>query len=140
TNHFDILTEENRYRMDDSLRRQTVMQEEQTHLVDSLEAYRMMNDSDIGVFSNNYGAWSGTIHTALFYPEKLKMGLSLGGDRLPYMFDFGKWVAGDNVNVKTLNGQLNTNISFGNMKISENHTVICMLFLCSISFREFYLI
>lgn len=116
TNHFDILTEENRYRMDDSLRRQKVMQEEQTHVTDSIEAYQMMNDSDIGIFSTNYGAWSGTIHTALFYPQQLKMGLSLGSDRLPFMFDFGKWVAGEDVNVKTLNGQLDTSIPFGNMK------------------------
>lgn len=116
TNHFDILTVENRYRMNDSLRRQTIMQKEQTHVVDSLEAYRMMNDSDIGVFSSNYGAWSGTIHTALFYPEKVKVGLSLGSDRLPYIFDFGKWLAGEDVNVRKLNGQLDTNIPFGNMK------------------------
>lgn len=115
TNHFEQLIEENRYRMDDSLRRQKVIKNEKQYLTDSLSAYKMMNNIDKGVFSTNYGAWSGTLHTSLFYPKQLKVGLTLGGDRLPFMFNFSAWLNGDHLKVKRINGELDTNIPFVNM-------------------------
>src|SRR5699024_2663726 len=73
-NHFDILTEENRYRMDDTTRRVSILEGEQDAMDDMAFAYEMMNNQERGVFSSNYGAWSGTIHTAIYHPKKLEVG------------------------------------------------------------------
>lgn len=115
TNHFKELTEENRYRMDDSIRRQDEMSKQETNIISSFDAFKMMNDSKREVFSTNYGSWSGTIHTAIYYPESLQVGFALGGDRLPYMIKFGDWLQGENLNVRRINGKLDTKTPFANM-------------------------
>lgn len=115
TNHFEQLIDENRYRMDDSIRRKEIIKSKSEHIIDSIDAYRLMNDSNKGVFSTNYGAWSGTLHTTLLYPNELKIGIALGSDRLPFMFNFAKWLNGERLHVKRINGELNTNIPFVNM-------------------------
>lgn len=115
TNHFKLLTEENRYRMDDSIRRENAILDQQHLVTDSLSAYKLMNDLNKGVFSTNYGAWSGTLHTAIYYPDTLRAGLALGGDRLPFIFDFNKWLQGESLHVKRINGELDTHIPFVNM-------------------------
>lgn len=74
----------------------------------------MLNSLDQGIFSTNYGAWSGTLHTVIYYPAQLKAGLTLGGP-LPFIFDFKKWLLGDNFHVKRINGQLDSNIPFVQM-------------------------
>lgn len=116
TNHFEKLTEENRYRMDDSLRRQQEMASQQTEIMNSLDAFNMMNDSKRGIFSTNYGAWSGTLHTAIYYPKTLQVGFALGGDRLPYMLKFNEWLQGEDLTVKRINGKLATKTPFAHMK------------------------
>ena len=78
--------------------------------------YALMNGRDRGVFSTNYGAWSGTIHTSIMRPKTLQMGFTLGSDRLPYIVDFQKWVDGEDLRVKQINGQLETTGTFMNEK------------------------
>lgn len=114
TNHFVTLTDQNRYRMDDSIRRKTAVDEAHPTIHNGREMYELMNGRDRGVFSTNYGAWSGTIHTSILQPTPLQMGFTLGSDRLPYMIDFKKWVEGENIRVKQINGQLETTASFMN--------------------------
>lgn len=112
TNHFIELTEENRYRMDDSIRRSEVMKTARKNKLQPMEAYQLMNDPNQGVLSTNYGAWSGTIHTALFDVKNLRMGFALGGYRMPYMINFGQWVEkGKDLNVRRINGELDTKIN-----------------------------
>jgi len=115
TNHFEKLTEENRYRMEDSLRRQQEMSSQQQYVTDAFSAYKMMNDSTRGVFSTSYGSWSGTLHTALYLPKERQVGLALGGDRLPFVFSFDKWLEGEQLQVKRINGKLETDTPFANM-------------------------
>ena len=115
TNHFDILTEENRYRMDDSKRRHETILKQQNTATNSYKAFRMMNDADKGVFSTNYGAWSGTLHTSIYYPKELKVGIALGGDRLPLTIDVNTWLRGENFKAKRIKGQLDTTTPFVNM-------------------------
>lgn len=114
TNHFETLTKQNRYRTDDSVRRKKLMTEATSTLQNGFDIYRLLNDKRHNIFSTNYGAWSGTIHTSLLQSSTRQMGFTLGSDRLPYMIDFGKWVAGDNLHVKQINGQLETTRSFMN--------------------------
>lgn len=116
TNHFDILTEENRYRMDDSFRRIIIMNEAKENIVQPMDAYHLMNDLDKGIFATKYGAWSGTLHTALYETNKRLAGFTIGANKLPYMIDFGKWVTGENIYVKRINGQINASIPFAHMQ------------------------
>lgn len=109
-NHFDVLLEENRYRTEDSKRRQQLM-DLQLH---AREAYLLLNDVEAGVFATKYGAWDGTIHTASYYPQQMLMTMTLGGNALPMPFHFDNWLAGQNTPVKTLNGQLAATNGFAN--------------------------
>lgn len=115
TNHFSILTKENRYRMDDSLRRFTEMKKQQHTIAHSYDAFKMMNDLNGGVFSTNYGAWSGTLHTALYDTKTLQVGFAIGGNRLPYIISFDQWLNGKNLNVKRINGNLKSTTPFVHM-------------------------
>lgn len=115
TNHFTSLTEENRYQMDDSLRRYEAMTKQQHSLTNSFNAFQMMNDPTNDVFSNNYGAWSGTIHTAFYHPKQLQAGISIGANRLPLAIDFKSWLAGTPLNAVRINGELDTTTPFVNM-------------------------
>lgn len=114
TNHFEKLTKENRYRMDDSLRRYEAMVDQQANIDNVYDAFRILNDADKGVFSKNYGAWAGTIHTAAYLPVHMQAWISFGHDRLPLIFDFEKWLAGADVNAKQIKGELESTNGFIN--------------------------
>lgn len=113
-NHFENLTEENRYRMDDSIRRTTIMNEQAKQKLHPMKAFQLMNNKEYEVFSTNYGAWSGTLHTALYLPKEKKIGFTIGSDRLPYIFNFATWLEGRNSTVKKINGKLESKHPFLN--------------------------
>ena len=115
TNHFEILTHENRYRMEDSLQRYEAMKQQKSNIIDPYQAFQMMNDTDKGVFSKKYGAWAGTLHTAAYFPKNMKAWFAIGGDRLPLIFDFNQWLKGEKVHVKRIKGELDTDLPFVNM-------------------------
>lgn len=114
TNHFENLTKENRFRMDDSLRRYQEIEKQQSTIENMYDAYKILNDTDKGVFSKKYGAWAGTIHTTAYSPESLHAWIALGGDRLPFIIDFNKWLNGKNINVKQVKGELDATNGFIN--------------------------
>ncbi|TWT24247.1 C45 family autoproteolytic acyltransferase/hydolase [Planomicrobium sp. CPCC 101110] len=115
TNHFELLTEENRYQIEDSRRREQTIQNHQQNLTDAFSAFQLLNDSDKGVFSKKYATASGTLHTAAYFPETLEVGFALGPNRLPLMLDFKKWLKGDKLYVKRINGNLDIDAQFVNM-------------------------
>jgi len=115
TNHFEILTEENRYRMDDSERRYNAIEANKESATGPFEAYQMMNDVERGIFSTKYGAWAGTLHTALYLPKDLKVGISMGNNRLPLMMDFQKWLNGDRMHATRIKGELESKEPFINV-------------------------
>src|SRR5699024_3809168 len=51
TNHFHILDEENRYRQDDSRRREIAMQKEQQFATNPYEAFQILNQPKHHIFS-----------------------------------------------------------------------------------------
>ncbi|MRH41433.1 acyl-CoA--6-aminopenicillanic acid acyltransferase [Aquibacillus halophilus] len=114
TNHFEMLTEENRYRMDDSIRRQQVMAG-QPNETDVYSAFQMLNNKGNEVFSDKYGAWSGTLHTAAYIPKERKAWFAIGGDRKPIIFDFNEFLNGEKVRIKQVKGYLDYDKSFINM-------------------------
>lgn len=106
TNHFEKLTDENRYTMADSIRRVELMQQVAKDQPSVIEAYSLLNSSDGGVFAKKYSAWDGTIHTATYEPQKLFTAISFGSNRMPMPFNFNKWIQGDDLAVTKLKGVL----------------------------------
>src|SRR5699024_6723871 len=117
TNHFEELTEENRYRMDDSKEREAAILSGEKDVVDFKTAFQLMNDVEKGVFSTKYGAWAGTIHTASYHPMELLAGFALGGNKRPVMIDFNKWVQGQDTNLLKIRGNIESEVPFVNMKM-----------------------
>lgn len=115
TNHFETLTDENRYRMDDSMRRQNTILQKQPSITHSYDAFRMMNNKEEGVFSTKYGASAGTLHTSIYYPKEIRAGFSLGGNQPPFIFDFNEWMQGKSVTIKQIRGKLETKFPLANM-------------------------
>lgn len=115
TNHFQVLEEENRYRMDDSIQRHQMMKLQQKSTLQAEYAFQLLNDTGKGVFSKKYGAWAGTIHTAAYFPKEMSVWFSLGGDQKPLVFNFKKWLQGENTNIKRVKGLLDARSGFVNM-------------------------
>lgn len=115
TNHFEILKHENRGHLADSERRLAVLEERQDDLNGAQEAFRLLNDTDKGVFSDLYASWAGTIHTAAYFPNELKSWFALGGDQKPAVFDFGAWLAGQDIPLEQITGEVQTDIPFVHM-------------------------
>jgi predicted choloylglycine hydrolase len=110
TNHFEVMKHENRNHLVDSKRRLGILQENESS--DAISAFRLMNDTDKGVFSDLYGSWAGTIHTSAYFPNELKVWFALGGDREPVVFDFAKWLEGEDVVHEKIMGEVDTDIPF----------------------------
>lgn len=115
TNHFEVLTEENRYRTDDSLRRQKVLEGQKSSVLDAYRAYQLLNDKEKEIFSSKYDASAGTIHTSAYIPREGKALFAIGGNRLPVIFDFNRYLEGERINVKQIKGMLDYHTPFVNM-------------------------
>lgn len=81
----------------------------------SYEAFRMLNDIEQGIFSEKYGAWAGTLHTALYLPKERSAWFALGGNRQPFIFSFQKWLQGEKLHATKIKGQINATDSFINV-------------------------
>ncbi|MCR2823195.1 C45 family autoproteolytic acyltransferase/hydolase [Lederbergia panacisoli] len=117
TNHFQLLTEENRYRMNDSLRRQKALEKQQSDNLNVYRAYQILNEDEKEIFSSNYGASAGTIHTSAYVPRERKALFAIGGNRMPVIFDFNRFLDGENINIKRIKGILNYDTPFINMSM-----------------------
>lgn len=113
TNHFEILTHENRHHLDDSKRRLEAIHNQPS--ANAYQAFRLLNDTDKGVFSNLYSSWAGTIHTSAYFPNEMKTWMALGGDREPTEFHFGAWLKGENIKSNQIIGEVDTEIPFVHM-------------------------
>lgn len=114
TNHFHTLTEENRYRMEDSLAREETITHAQPYSLPMQDAFRLLNKINGGVFASKYGAWDGTLHTASYMPKTLTTAIALGGDAMPVLIDFGKWLRDEKLVITKLKGRLDASMGFAN--------------------------
>ncbi|MFD2924991.1 C45 family autoproteolytic acyltransferase/hydolase [Halobacillus naozhouensis] len=112
TNHFEILTKENRNHLADSMRRMESINSQRGQLAGAYDAFRLMNDTDKGVFSKQYRNWAGTIHTSGYLPKEMKTWFALGGDTEPVELDFGKWLNGEALELDRIHGEVDTDIPF----------------------------
>jgi len=118
TNHFEELEHENRRILDDSKKRMQAIRKNNVPDMKARDAFRMLNDSDKGIFSDQYRNWSGTIHTSGYLPMEMKVWFSLGGDREPEEINFTKWLKGQNLTQTQFHGQVNTDLGF--LSMDEN--------------------
>ena len=120
TNHFELMKDENRNHLVDSMRRLEVIKTRQEQRVSAREAFRLLNDTDKGVFSDLYGSWAGTIHTSAYLPKEKKAWFAIGGDREPVEFDFSEWLHGRQVEIDRIIGEVDTDIPFLHMDENAN--------------------
>lgn len=116
TNHFEVLVEENRYRMEDSIRRQEKLAVSEKHIKNTYAAYQLLNDEEHDVFAHKYDASAGTIHTAAYLPHKKKALFAIGRNRMPVVFDLNRFMEGERVNVTKIKGALAYHLPFATME------------------------
>lgn len=114
TNHFEIMKHENRNHLVDSKRRLEILDEQQENM-NVTDAFRLLNATDKGIFSDLYSSWAGTIHTSAYLPKEMKVWIALGGDQEPIQFDFAKWLDGQDVEIDRITGEIDTDIPFLHM-------------------------
>lgn len=115
TNHFEVLAEENRYRIDESVRRQEKIQIGKTKTNNMYTAYELLNNEEHEVFGHKYDASAGTIHTSAYLPKERKALFTIGSNRRPVIFDFRHFLAGERTNITRIKGKLTYNLPFVNM-------------------------
>ncbi|USK60464.1 C45 family autoproteolytic acyltransferase/hydolase [Peribacillus asahii] len=120
TNHFEIMKHENRNHLVDSKRRLGVMQKQYENLSEAYDAFQLLNDTNQGVFSDLYGSWAGTIHTSAYLPREMKAWIALGGNQEPTVFDFAKWLNGEDVELERITGKVDTDLPFVHMDEGAN--------------------
>ncbi|TFD93585.1 C45 family peptidase [Jeotgalibacillus sp. R-1-5s-1] len=116
TNHFEIMKQENRHHLVDSMKRMEAMNSQRDQITTAYDAFRLMNDKDKGVFSELYDQWAGTIHTAGYLPGEMKTWIALGGNQEPVEFDFGQWLKGEDFRLEQIQGEVNTDLPFVHME------------------------
>ncbi|MCA0984187.1 C45 family autoproteolytic acyltransferase/hydrolase [Halobacillus yeomjeoni] len=116
TNHFEILTKENRNHLVDSMKRMDAIQTNRHTIKTAEDAFRLMNDTEKGVFSKLYSNWAGTIHTSGYLPKQKKAWFTLGGDKDPVKFDFPKWLEGEEISDERIYGKVDTELPFAHME------------------------
>ena len=114
TNHFKVLTEENRYRMEDSLAREHIISKAQVEPLSFEKAFQLMKGIGKGVFATKYGAWDGTLHTVGYLPTEGKCFFALGGDAFPVVIDFKSWLSGKHLPLTKFKGKLHATYGFAN--------------------------
>ena len=115
TNHFEVLQHENRRYIDESQERLNAIRTQKGQATDAHKAFRLLNDTDKGVFVDNYKSWSGTLHTSAYFPKEKKAWIALGGDQKPIEFDFDAWLSGEDLVERKIWGTVNTEAGFAHM-------------------------
>lgn len=115
TNHFELLTHENRnYTKESKERLSRVVN--QTHAdLDKATAFKLFNDPQYEIYSKLFRSWSGTIHTSMYEPQSLTAYMTLGENQKPQPIDFASWLQGNEVPLKQFTGQLDTELTFANI-------------------------
>ncbi|WP_017185667.1 C45 family autoproteolytic acyltransferase/hydolase [Alkalibacillus haloalkaliphilus] len=115
TNHFEHLTKENRHHLEDSYKRMDAINSQRKASMNANDAFRLMNDRDLGVFSDKYKSWAGTIHTSAYLPKQREAWFALGGDQEPVKFNFDAWLNGNDLSISKIEGEVSTDLPFAHM-------------------------
>lgn len=112
TNHFELLTHENRnYTKESKERLARVINQTHTQL-DKHQAFKLFNDPQYDIYSKLFNSWSGTIHTSMYEPQSLTAWMSLGENQIPSSIDFNAWLKGEELTQRTFEGVIDTVLTF----------------------------
>ncbi|UXR77782.1 MULTISPECIES: C45 family autoproteolytic acyltransferase/hydolase [unclassified Staphylococcus] len=113
TNHFKLLTHENRNYTKESEERLARLEAQiPKNSPDKFDVFKRFNDPQYEIYSKLFKSWSGTIHTSMYDPTTLTAWITLGESQAPIAFDFRAWLDGKSLERTTLHGQLDTDIQF----------------------------
>ncbi|QEX28323.1 C45 family autoproteolytic acyltransferase/hydolase [Staphylococcus lugdunensis] len=112
TNHFELLTHENRNYTAESQARleRTISQTSQS--LDKHQAFKLFNDPQYEIYSKLFRSWSGTIHTSMYEPQSLFAWMTLGENKAPRVIDFQAWLNGTPLFFNQFDGRLDTDLTF----------------------------
>ncbi|MDY0394598.1 C45 family autoproteolytic acyltransferase/hydrolase [Virgibacillus halophilus] len=116
TNHFHLLEAENRYRQEESRRREKTIQNEQQYTTNPYQAFQVMNNPAYDVYSDKYDAAAGTLHTSVYFPKEMQAWYAIGPDRPPVIFKFHEWLNGKNTSISRIRGKIDFPEGFANME------------------------
>ena len=92
TNHFELLTHENRnYTKESKERLERVIDSTSSNLSKE-DAFKLFNDPQYNIYSKLFKSWSGTIHTSLYEPQTLTTWIGLGENSSPIKINFYQWL------------------------------------------------
>ncbi|MCG7339902.1 C45 family autoproteolytic acyltransferase/hydrolase [Staphylococcus sp. ACRSN] len=112
TNHFKLLTHENRNYTKESKERLSRLLKKAPNNLNKIDAFKMFNNPDFEIYSKLFKSWSGTIHTSMYEPESLIASISLGENNTPLRIDFSKWLNGDSLDITQITGKIDTDLTF----------------------------
>lgn len=114
TNHYKLLTHENRNYTKESKERLHRLLKQTSSDLSKQDAFKIFNDPKYEIYSKQFRSWSGTIHTAMYEPQQLVAWLGLGERQTPARFDFNAWLNGEELTQETITGTIDTPITFAN--------------------------
>lgn len=112
TNHFKLLTHENRNYTKESKARLHQVLKHTSHGLKPDDAFQLFNDPQYGIYSKLFKSWSGTIHTVLYKPQSLEAWITLGENDTPRVFNFNDWLNGKEISLSPLKGAIDTDLTF----------------------------
>ncbi|PHK49493.1 C45 family autoproteolytic acyltransferase/hydolase [Staphylococcus edaphicus] len=112
TNHFKLLTHENRnYTKESTERLDRLIKQVPTQL-EKTDAFTLFNNPEFEIYSKLFKSWSGTIHTSMYEPQSLTTHIALGENQIPTKIDFQQWLNGEPLKINELTGQIDTDLTF----------------------------
>lgn len=114
TNHFEILTHENRNYTKESKERLARTISQTNDNLDMTTAFKLFNNPQYEIYSKLFKSWSGTIHTSMYHPETLTAYFTLGENAPPEIIDFKSWLDGQDLNITHFTGNIDTDLTFAN--------------------------
>lgn len=112
TNHFELLTHENRNYTRESKERLNRVINKTTPSTNKDIAFKLFNDPQYEIYSNLFKSWSGTIHTSLYEPNTLIAWMALGQNSHPTSINFSNWLKGKKLNINYFEGEIDTPLTF----------------------------
>src|SRR5690625_8029910 len=95
--------------MDDSLRRTKILEAKQNDHLRVFDAYQLLNQQGNEIFSNQYDASTGTIHTTAYLPRAMKALYAMGGNGIPVIFNFHSIIDGETTTTIQFKGHTKKN-------------------------------
>lgn len=112
TNHFKLLTHENRNYTKESKERLARTLKHTDIQMDKMKAFELFNSPEYEIYSKLFKSWSGTIHTSMYQPDQMKAWIALGENNTPICINFNQWLAGHELTTPSFDGYIDTDIQF----------------------------